>query len=149
MTPTSAGSPGVPRPLDPWHGGCHTAHMPSWTLILHLHGCHIAQPTSWWPSCAHSLLDPPAALSQNSINHYAFFPRESAGRGGARFLAGAEGSLPAGQGSLPDCSPPTPAVRAHVDYREFGHEVGEGTCQGWESPVWSPRLCLCSSELQI
>lgn len=106
---------------------CH----PSQTLTVPLHGCSIAQPPSWWPSCAHDPLDPPATLSQHPINHHVFFPGENGGRGGARFLAGAEGSFPAGSGGFCRLSH---SCRAHVDHRGSGHEVGgqmSGVGESW------------------
>lgn len=78
----------------------HTSHLLSWTLTFHLHGCPIVKPLSWWPSCAHNLLDPPATLSQHPINHHAFFQGKVREGVGPDFWLGSQGSFPAGQDSL-------------------------------------------------
>lgn len=133
MAPMPAGNTGIPKPrvvllghLVPGTVDKHTSHLLSWTLTFHLHGCPIVKSLSWWPSCAHNLLDPPATLSQHPINHHAFLLGGKCGKGWgqtsgwdlrAHFLLGKTPSA--------DCPA---AVRACVDNGEFGHEVGEGKC---------------------
>lgn len=132
MTPMPAGNPGIPKPrvvllghLVPGVVDMHTSHLLSWTLTFHLHGCPIVKSLSWWPSCAHNLLDPPATLSQHPINHHEFFQGKVREGVGPDFWLDIRAHFLLGRTPSADCPA---AVRAHVDSGEFGHEVGEGKC---------------------